>query len=116
MYTIQLYVDIIAINSLPHADANNWRFINVPNPNSTSPPSPTGPPSSIGTSNPTSTASPTGTTSQFTTNVSHSNQVGIVVACVFSVLCGIILLVFLVRVIRRCTVTGPETLPAVGPD
>ena len=77
---------------------------------------PTGTPGPTATPNPTATTpSPTSTTSQSTISVSHSVQVWkVAVACLFSVLGGIVLLVFLVRVIRRHT--RSEILPAVGPD
>ena len=122
---VQLFVYNI---SNPARAGVHWLFNNVPYVNFTalSPtgtPSSTGIPSSTGTSNPagtpspTATSSPTGTstTSQSTIIVSHSDQAWkIAIACIFSVLGGIVLLVCLVRVIRRHT--RPEILPAVGPN
>ena len=119
---IQLYV---YNNSDIPSTGIQWYFNDVPYLNYTVV-SPTGIPSSTGIPSPTGTLGPTGTpshagtpspastTSQSTSSGSHSDQVWkTAVACVVSVLGGIVLLVFLVRIIRRRR--RLETLPAIGP-
>ena len=110
---VQLYVYNI---SDPARAGIHWLFNDVLHVNTTVL-SPTGTQSPTGTPNHTGTPKPTGTstTSQSTIGASHTDQVWkIAVACVFSVPGGIVLLVFLARVIRRHM--RPGALPAVGPD